>query len=103
MDTYRPPFLRALQKAIACTPNRNFDSGDYDERVVLPARRLRQLADELGDTPPSQTQVREAIETLLGILEAKGVDLVEREERIHELLEAYDLLPLFADVLLLHR
>lgn len=96
---YKPSFLGAVMKHIACTPNRNFDEADYDQGVIEPAARIRALQQQLNDQRPSDEQIQQVIHWLLGIFETKNVDVDEREDRIRELLDRYELHPLFPDLL----
>lgn len=99
MADYVPPFLGSVMKAIACTPNKNFDNEAYDKGVIEPARRIRKLQEELGDARPSDEQIKEVMSMLLTIFETKMVDHDEREDRIKEILDLHQLHALFPDIL----
>lgn len=92
-------FLGAVLKAVACTPNKNFDSAAYERGVVEPTRRIRKLSEEFAGQRPSDAQVQEVMSLLLGILQTKQVDLAERQERIAEILDQCQLRPLFPNLL----
>ncbi len=94
-----PTFLGSVMKAIACTPNKNFDEQSYAQGVVEPARHIRRLMEELGDSQPGEQQAREVIDLLLKIFETKQVDIEEREERIREILARNKLEGMFPDLL----
>jgi len=99
----RSVFLGSVMKAIACTPNQCFDNELYQKGVIEPARRIRQLQEELGDQPPDEARMREALELLFRIFETKGVDPAEREDRIKEILAKSRLEALFPDLFPLPR
>jgi hypothetical protein len=103
MEEQATAFLDTVLKTIACTPNRNFDPSEYSHRVVEPTRRIRKLSEELGGRRPSDAQIREVMDLLLGILQAKQVDMGERESRIHEILDGGQIRALFPDLLPLRR
>lgn len=91
MNNQQPTFLGSVLKAIACTPNRNDDLDVYEHRVIQPARRLRQMAEALGDAKPDKEQIREVLSRLRDILEVKQVDPQEQHERFREILEIHQL------------
>jgi hypothetical protein len=95
----QPTIIGTIQKIIACTPNANFDDEAYRRDVLEPARKIRRLATELGEGAPSEEQVHEAVGLLLGILDAKGVDVAERVEHLREFLERHDLEARFPDLI----
>ncbi|MHC4560396.1 MAG: hypothetical protein ACYS80_24190 [Planctomycetota bacterium] len=99
MPDYVPSVLGSIMKAVACTPNRNSDSQTYEQGVIVPARMIRKLWDELGDERPSDEQIREAIEALLLIFETKVVDIEERNERLREIFDLHELHNLYPDLL----
>ena len=103
MADYVPCFLGGVMKHIACTPNKNFDNEAYERGVIEPARKIRKLQEELGEARPSDDQIREVIGWLLTIFETKMVDWDEREDRLRELFERYELQPLLPDLLPLRR
>jgi len=100
---YVPSFLGSVMKAVACTPNKNFDDAAYDRGVIEPARKIRRMMEELGDAAPSTEQIREAISLLLTIFETKMVDMDEREDRLREIIELHKLEAVFPDLLPLSR
>lgn len=96
---YKPTFLGSVMKAIACTPNKNFDDEAYERGVIEPARKIRKLQEELEEQRPSDEQIKEVMSLLLTIFETKQVDVDEREDRIKEILDRNDLHSLFPDLL----
>jgi len=94
-----PTFLGSVMKAIACTPNKNFDDDAYDRGVIEPARKIRKLHEELGDARPTDEQMKEVMSLLLTIFETKMVDMDEREDRLKEILDRNHLHELFPDLL----
>lgn len=103
MADYVPSFLGSVMKAVACTPNKNFDDAAYNQGVIEPARKIRRMMEELGEAQPTTAQMREAIALLLTIFETKQVDLDEREDRLREILELHKLEAVFPDLLPLAR
>lgn len=99
MGKYVPTYLGSVMKAIACTPNKNFDNDAYDKGVIEPARKIRKLQEELGDARPSDEQIKEVMGYLLTIFETKMVDMDEREDRIKEIFEKHQVQHLFPDLL----
>jgi [acyl-carrier-protein] S-malonyltransferase len=99
MAEYTPTFLGSVLKAIACTPNKNFDQQAYEAGVLEPARRIRKLWDELGEQRPSDEQIREVMQLLLQIFETKMVDGEERDDRLRDILDRHKLHPLFPELL----
>jgi [acyl-carrier-protein] S-malonyltransferase len=99
MAEYTPTFLGSVLKAIACTPNKNFDQQAYEAGVLEPARHIRKLWDELGEQRPSDEQIREVMQLLLQIFETKMVDVEERDERIRGILDRHQLHLLFPQLL----
>ena len=103
MADYVPCFLGSVMKAVACTPNKNFNDAEYNEGVIEPARQIRRMMEELGHAPPSSAQTREAISLLLTIFATKQVDMDEREDRLREIIELHKLEAVFPDLLPLAR
>lgn len=103
MADYVPTFLGSVMKAIACTPNKNFDNDAYDRGVIEPARKIRKLQEELNDERPTDEQMREVMSLLLTIFETKMVDMEEREDRLREILDRNQLHELFPDLLPLRK
>jgi [acyl-carrier-protein] S-malonyltransferase len=98
-----PTFLGSVMKAIACTPNKNFDNDAYDKGVIEPARKIRRLQEQLGDAKPTPEQMREVMELLLLIFETKFVDMDEREDRVKEILDRNHVHDVFPNLLPLRR
>ncbi len=96
---YVPTFLGSVMKAIACTPNKNFDEDAYDRGVIQPARKIRKLQEELEDERPTDEQMKEVMDFLLTIFETKRVDMDEREDRVREILDRNQLHDVFPDLL----
>lgn len=90
-------------KAIACTPNKNFDNDAYDKGVIEPAQKIRKLWEELDDKRPTDEQMKEVMDLLLVIFETKMVDMDEREDRIKEILDRNKVHDLFPDILPLKK
>jgi len=86
-----PTFLGSVMKAIACTPNLNFDPESYERGVVEPTRALRRMEDELGEGEVDERRAREVVERLSGILEAKALPPQERGEWLREVVAAHPL------------
>lgn len=99
MATYVPTLLSSIQKAIACTPNHNPDTEAYTREVIPATRRIRQLAEELGNNQPNSEQTQEAISLLFKIFEVKQVEMSERRERLEEIFDRYELHQQFAHLL----
>lgn len=89
--TEKVPILGHIMKIIACTPNKNFDEVDYQQKVIEPTRQLRKLYEELGDKEPNTEQIVWAYTTLENILIAKKVENEERIERTTEFIKEYEL------------
>jgi [acyl-carrier-protein] S-malonyltransferase len=85
------PFIGAVMKVIACTPNRNFDNDNYQKHVIEPTRQLRKFAEELGDKNPTSEQKRWVFNLLNDILTAKQIDKDEQAERLQELANKYEI------------
>ncbi len=96
---HTPSFLGSVMKAIACTPNRNFDEAAYERGVLAPSRRIRKMWEEKGDARPSDDEIREVLKMLVGILETKQVDPAERRERLEEIRAKHALGSLVADLM----
>lgn len=90
-------------KAIACTPNKNFDNDAYDKGVIEPAQKIRKLWEELDDKRPTDEQMKEVMDLLLVIFETKMVDMDEREDRVKEILDRNHVHELFPDLLPLKK
>jgi len=90
MERTRTTFLGAVLKEIACTPNVNFDAEDYRRRVIEPVRGIRKLDQEVGEGELSEEQRRDVLRTLKAVLDAKGVDGAEREERLANLASRFE-------------
>ncbi len=69
--------------------NENADLEAYEQGVIVPYERLEQLCDEIDSSmqPPSDEQLRTAMELLAVILETKHVPLEDREHIYADLLE----------------
>lgn len=103
MADYVPSILGSVMKAIACTPNKNFDEAAYERGVLEPAQRIRRLQEDLNDGRPSDAQLRQVMDDLLLIFATKQVDWSEREDRLREILDLHQLHPLFPDLLPLRQ
>jgi [acyl-carrier-protein] S-malonyltransferase len=103
MEQARPGFLGAVMRHIACTPNANFDDAEYERGVLEPAARIRRLQEEWKEQTPPDDQVRQVVGWLLEIFETKKLPIQEREERLRELFDDYNLHSLFPDLLPLAR
>jgi hypothetical protein len=91
MERTGPTFLGAVMKEIACTPNTNFDPEDYRCRVIEPVRRIRRMDADVGAGDVPELRRREVAEMLASVLEAKGVEPTEREERLAGLARRFGL------------
>jgi hypothetical protein len=78
-------FFGVVHKAIACTPNRNPDRDAYDRGVLTLARAIRQLEEELAGGTPDRAQAQQVLGWLSSIMEVKGVDPGEQQERLQEI------------------
>ena len=96
-----PDVLGTLQKIVACTPNREFDAAAYERGVLVPARRIRRLAEAHADAPESLAPeaLAAALDDLLTILATKQVDPEERVEHVTELLDRHGLHDRFPDLI----
>lgn len=103
MAEYVPTFLGSVMKAIACTPNKNFDNDAYDKGVIEPAAKIRKLQEELEDQRPSDSQMKEVMILLLTIFDTKMVDMEEREDRIRETLDRTQCHDVFPNLLPLKK
>lgn len=92
-------FLGSAFKAIACTPNQNFDVESYQAGVVEPARRLRRLMEAEGGAEVGEPRVGEVLAALDGILRCKRVEEGERHERLRDVLADNGLLDRFGRLL----
>ena len=88
-----------MQKVIASTPNANFDAEAYKREVLEPARKIRKLVTDLADKSPTEAQIRESMELLVGILASKRVSREEQEEQLREVLDKHQLHAMFPDLL----
>jgi [acyl-carrier-protein] S-malonyltransferase len=98
MADYVPSVLGSIMKAIACTPNSNEDEQAYEQGVLVPARKIRKLWDELGDQRPTDDQIRESIQGLQLVFETKRTDPDERNDRLREIIEMHGLETLFPEL-----
>lgn len=98
MSDYVPSVLGSIMKAIACTPNLNEDEQAYEQGVLVPARKIRKLWEEIGDQRPTDEQIRESMQGLLSVFETKRVDPEERADRLRQIIEMHGLQYLFPDM-----
>ena len=84
-------FFGSVLKAVACTPNLNESEDEYEEGVIVPARRIREMMKECQEASLNDEQVREVMRLLDRIFETKKVDQEERDERVREILGRTDL------------
>src|SRR5215207_1855942 len=96
-------FFGSVLKAIACTPNKNFDEEAYARGVLEPARRIRALSEQVGEGHLPDEQAHEVMALLLTIFQTKRVEMDERTDRIMEILNRNDLHELFPELLPLSR
>jgi hypothetical protein len=92
-------FVGSAFKAIACTPNQNFDTESYQAGVVEPARRLRRLMETQGGEEIAESRIAETLAALDGILRCKRCDDGERLERLRDTLADNGLLERFGRLL----
>ncbi|NUT49951.1 MAG: ACP S-malonyltransferase [Saccharothrix sp.] len=71
--------------AAAATRNRNFDAAEYDEGVVLPYRKLQELA-KLDQRTLADGQKQAALDLLLTIMRTKRVPEDEQRDRVESIL-----------------
>lgn len=96
----RPPsFFGSVLKAVACTPNRNSDAKAYEEGVLKPVGRIREIAEAAGDAPPTDEEVREVVSLLLTSFQTKMLAEGEQASRLLEILELHHLTSMFPDLL----
>ena len=91
MSNTNEEFLGSIMKAIACTPNRNFNNESYTRGVIEPTSKIRQLMQEPSDKCLTDNQMKEVLSMLATIFETKMVDMKEREERINDILKLNNL------------
>jgi [acyl-carrier-protein] S-malonyltransferase len=91
MTNYQVTFFGSILKAIACTPNKNFDHLAYEQGVIEPTKKIRKLAEQAGNERPSEEQIMEIMVLLWTIFETKQVDLEERSARIKEIVGLHSL------------
>jgi len=91
---HSPSLVGSALKAIASTPNRNFDNESYRIGVIEPAARIRSLDRDFSVQPLSTREVAEVVSLLRNILQAKQLPAEELRGRMLEILKAHDLLHL---------
>ncbi len=78
-------FFGAVLKAIACTRNRNFDEAEYTHGVLEPAKQIRTMMKEAGESPVSNQQVTMTLDLLNQIFTTKGTEEEERRHYLNEI------------------
>ncbi|MCB5113223.1 ACP S-malonyltransferase [Streptococcus mutans] len=81
-------FISRLLGVIVSTPNKNFDTQDYNEKVILPYNELVKKNEDFieRDYYPSIEEIIELVKKLQDILTAKQVPVLEQIDRINDLL-----------------
>lgn len=79
---------RCLAVGVA-TPNQNWNNEEYQNKVVVPYRKIQNIQDELEETggKPTLAQMREALDLLKVILETKKVPLEEQERWFYQIID----------------
>lgn len=70
--------------AVTSTRNYNFDTVQYNQKVVAPYRELLNTYQQLisGNVVPDISYAKDAVETLESILKAKGINFIERGKKM---------------------
>ncbi|QOT00196.1 ACP S-malonyltransferase [Brevibacterium sp. JNUCC-42] len=79
---------KCLAVAVA-TPNRNFDSEEYQKGMIEPYRRVQKMQFELEEAgaEPTVEQMREALTMLQSVFLTKKISSDEQKKRFDEILE----------------
>lgn len=79
---------KCLAVAVA-TPNRNFDSDEYQKGMIEPYRRVQKMQFELEEAgaEPTVEQMREALTMLQSVFLTKKISSDEQKKRFDEILE----------------
>ncbi|MCR8844349.1 ACP S-malonyltransferase [Paenibacillus sp. SC116] len=91
---------RCLAAAV-CTRNRNWDLEEYEQGFVAPYKQVQQLQEQLDETgaPPTEAQMREALELLKQMFITKRVPEQEQRERLADILKQTGTTSLFSSML----
>ncbi|MBW7476954.1 ACP S-malonyltransferase [Paenibacillus oenotherae] len=81
--------IQCLAAAVS-TRNRNWNNAEYEEKVVVPYRRIRGMVAELEETgaTPTEGQMQEAVAMLRTVLETKQVPEEEQQELLQPMYHA---------------
>jgi len=99
LNAIKPTFIGSVLKAIACTPNLKLDHDNYQRLVAQPTQQIRSLSKTLEGHMPEPVKVREIMSQLRDMLDAKGIDLDERQDHLREIIELHLLQEPCADLL----
>jgi [acyl-carrier-protein] S-malonyltransferase len=85
--SFQHSILTGCIKAAVCTKNRNWNNDEYEEGVIKPYNRLKELLESVEqDTgKPGKDITEEAVNLLKQIFETKHVDPGEQEMRLREI------------------
>ncbi|NDI34211.1 ACP S-malonyltransferase [Chengkuizengella sediminis] len=72
-----------------CTRNRNWDQTLYEEGVIKPYQKIKQIQDKLDETgeSPNLEQMKEALFLIKTIFDTKRTPMEEQIERFHGILQ----------------
>lgn len=79
---------RCLAISVA-TPNQNFNSEEYNEKVIKSYKRIEEIQNDLekSGTKPTVEQMTEALDLLKVILSTKKVDIDEQIRWFHQIID----------------
>lgn len=79
--------LKQCLAIIVCTPNSNWDEGEYNSGVVKPYKRIEKIIDSLEESKeePTDVQINEAFDMLKKVFLTKGTPQEEQDFRFSQL------------------
>ena len=95
----RPTLLERCLAMAVCTPNRNFNNEAFENGVIQPYGRIKNLYYQLIDekTEPDAQHMKEAIELLRQIFNTKKVPVYQQRKRFKKLFKETGTEHLFLD------
>lgn len=81
-------FISRMLGVIVSTPNKNFDTQDYEKKVIIPYNELVKKNEDFKEKAysPNIEEIVELVKRLRDILTAKQVPIIEQIDRVNDLL-----------------
>lgn len=101
---FNPTIVTRCLAAAVCTKNNNWNNDEYEQGVVKPYNRIKQMQLELEkkSLDPTYEQMMDALSMLLSVFHTKKTPLHEQRQRIYKILSESNAIEMFESYLVEH-